>query len=161
VPHFIEPSMTATDLRIVLVCARFNQTVTQALLDAALKTLKENGARDDAIEVAWVPGSFELPVAAHIAAQRPEVSAVICLGTVIRGETPHFEYVSHAAATGILRASLDSGKPVAFGVLTTDTVEQAFERAGGRIGNKGTDAALAALEMVHLLARLGGTPSPL
>jgi 6,7-dimethyl-8-ribityllumazine synthase len=161
VPHSFEPVLDASKLRVVIVCARFNQTVTQALLDAAVKTLREHGARDEAIEIAWVPGSFELPLAAQRAAARPDVDAVICLGAVIRGETPHFEYVSQAAAMGILRASLDSGKPVAFGVLTTDTVEQAFDRTGGKVGNKGTDAALAALEMVHLIARLGGSSSSL
>jgi 6,7-dimethyl-8-ribityllumazine synthase len=154
-------SVDASNLRIVIVCARFNQTVTQALLDGALKTLRENGAREENIEIAWVPGSFELPLAAQAAARRADVAGVICLGAVIRGETPHFEFVSQAAADGILRASLDHNKPVSFGVLTTDSVEQAFERAGGRVGNKGIDAALATLEMIHLLARVGGTPSPL
>jgi 6,7-dimethyl-8-ribityllumazine synthase len=154
-------SVQASGFRIVIVCARFNPTITQSLLDAAVKTLRENGAAEDQIEIAWVPGSFELPLAAQAAARREDVAGVICLGAVIRGETPHFEYVSHAAATGILRASLDSHKPVAFGVLTTDTVEQAFERAGGRVGNKGIDAALATLEMIHLIAQLGGSPSSL
>lgn len=154
-------TLDASGLRVVIVCARFNETVTRALLGGALAALRERGARDEDIEVAWVPGSFELPLAAQAAVARPDVAAVICLGAVIRGETPHFEYVSHAAATGILRVSLDSRKPVTFGVLTTDNPEQAFERAGGRVGNKGSDAALAALEMAHLLTRLGGSPSSL
>jgi 6,7-dimethyl-8-ribityllumazine synthase len=157
----IDTERDASTLRVVVVCARFNEIVTQRLLDGALEALRSHGAGDHAIEVAWVPGSFELPVAAQQAAARPDVNAVICLGAVIRGETPHFEFVSQAAASGILRASMDSGKPVTFGVLTTDTVEQAFDRAGGKVGNKGADAALAAVEMVHLLTRLGGSSSPL
>lgn len=157
----IPSSQDASNLRFVVVCARFNEVVTRALLEGAVATLREHGAAEDAIEIAWVPGSFELPLAARQAASRSDVSAVICVGAVIRGETPHFDYVSHAAATGILRTSLDSGKPVTFGVLTTDTPEQAFERAGGRVGNKGADAALAAIEMARLLVQLGGTSSPL
>jgi 6,7-dimethyl-8-ribityllumazine synthase len=151
----------ASNLRFVIVCARFNESVTSALLNGAVSELRKHGAGEQSIEIVWVPGSFELPLAAQRAASRPDVSAVICLGAVIRGETPHFEFVSHAAATGILRVSLDSNKPVTFGVLTTDTPEQAFERAGGRVGNKGVDAALAAIEMVHLLTRLGGSSSTL
>ena len=152
---------SASGIRLAVICARFNEKVTRSLLDGAMKTLLDHGATQDQIEVVWVPGSFELPLAAKRAAERSDISAVICLGAVIRGETPHFDHVSHAAASGILRVSLDTGKPVAFGVLTTDTPEQAFERAGGRVGNKGSDAALAALEMVHLLTRQGGGSSPL
>jgi 6,7-dimethyl-8-ribityllumazine synthase len=157
----VPSSQDASNLRVVVICARFNEQVTRALLNGAIQALQEHGAGERSVEVAWVPGSFELPLAAQRAATRPDVSAVICLGALIRGETPHFEYVSLAAATGILRAGLDTGKPVTFGVLTTDTVEQAFERAGGTAGNKGRDAALAAVEMVHLLQRLGGSPSSL
>jgi 6,7-dimethyl-8-ribityllumazine synthase len=145
--------------RFVIVCARFNEQITRRLLDAAVDTLRAHNVAEDHIEIAWVPGSFELPLAAQAAADRDDVSAVICLGAVIRGETPHFEYVSMAAATGILQATLKSEKPVIFGVLTTDNVEQAFERAGGRVGNKGTDAALAALEMANLIPTLGGSSS--
>jgi 6,7-dimethyl-8-ribityllumazine synthase len=157
----VETGRDASDLRVVIVCARFNEIVTRRLLDGALTALREHGAGDHSVEVAWVPGSFELPLAAQRAAARPDVNAVVCLGAVIRGETPHFEYVSQAAASGILRVSLDSGKPVTFGVLTTESVEQAFDRAGGKVGNKGADAAIAAVEMVHLLTRLGGSSSPL
>jgi 6,7-dimethyl-8-ribityllumazine synthase len=145
--------------RFVIVCARFNEHITRLLLEAAIDTLRTHQVPEENIEIAWVPGSFELPLAAQRAAMRPDVHAVICLGAVIRGDTPHFDFVSHAAATGILRISLDSGKPVAFGVLTTNTVEQAFDRAGGKVGNKGSDAAMAAIEMVHLLNRLGGSSS--
>jgi 6,7-dimethyl-8-ribityllumazine synthase len=152
--------LDASGLRFVIVCARFHETVTAKLLEGAVSALKQYGASDGYIEIVWVPGCFELPLAAMRAAARPDVAAVICLGAVIRGETPHFDHVSHAAASGILRAGLDSGKPVTFGVLTTDTVEQAFERAGGRVGNKGQDAALAAIEMIYVLRPQGGSPKP-
>jgi 6,7-dimethyl-8-ribityllumazine synthase len=155
-----QSSLDASGLRFVIVCARFHETVTTKLLEGAVSALKQHGASDGLIEIVWVPGCFELPLAALRAAARPDVAAIICLGAVIRGETPHFDYVSQAAATGILRAGLDSGKPVTFGVLTTNTVEQAFERAGGRVGNKGEDAALAAVEMVHVLKPQAGSPRP-
>jgi 6,7-dimethyl-8-ribityllumazine synthase len=159
-PAAPQPPLDASGLRFVIVCARFHETVTTKLLEGAVSALKQHGASDGLIEIVWVPGCFELPLAAQRAAARPDVAAVVCLGAVIRGETPHFDHVSHAAATGILRAGLDSGKPVTFGVLTTDTVEQAFERAGGRVGNKGEDAALAAVEMVHVLKPQEGSPRP-
>ncbi|MDD5087739.1 MAG: 6,7-dimethyl-8-ribityllumazine synthase [bacterium] len=157
----IPASRDAKGLRFVILCARFHEDIGRALLDGALGALREHGAQDDDIEVAWVPGSFELPLAAQTAARRRDVSAVICLGAVVRGETPHFDFVSDGAATGILRAGMESGTPVAFGVLTTETVEQAYERAGGKIGNKGADAARAAIEMVRLLSALGEKPSSL
>jgi 6,7-dimethyl-8-ribityllumazine synthase len=147
--------------RIVIVCARFNETVTNALLRGALATLKERGVPETQIEVVWVPGSFELPLAANAAAERTEVAAVVCLGAVIRGETPHFEYVSEAAAMGILRVGLDNHKPVTFGVLTTDNPEQAFQRAGGPVGNKGADAANAAMDMIETLQKIRSAGSPL
>ena len=147
-------------VHIVIVCARFNEAVTQALLRGALAALKERGLTEEQMEVVWVPGSFELPLAANAAAARFDVTAVVCLGAVIRGDTPHFDYVSHAAATGILRAGMDNDKPVTFGVLTTDTPEQAFERAGGRVGNKGTDAANAALDMIKVVDQIRRTGSP-
>lgn len=156
-----KPAFDASGLRIVIVCARFNETVTGKLLDGAVSALRKSGVNENSIEVVWVPGSFELPLAAQRAAMRPDVAAVVCLGAVIRGETPHFDFVSQAAASGVLRVNLDSGKPVTFGVLTTDTVEQAFERAGGRVGNKGEDAARAALEMVQVLQQLGGSRTSL
>lgn len=146
---------------VVIVCARFNETVTSLLLKGAQDALRSHGIKDEQIEVVWVPGAFELPVAAAMAAKRSDVAAVVCVGAVIRGETPHFDYVSQAAALGILRAGLDSGKPVTFGVLTTDTPEQAFERAGGRVGNKGTDAAEAAIEMINTLEQLRSSGLPL
>jgi len=147
-------------IHIVVVCARFNEAVTQALLRGALAALKERGLSEKQIDVVWVPGCFELPLAASAAAARSDVSAVICLGAVIRGDTPHFEYVSEAAAMGILRAGMDQKKPVTFGVLTTEIPEQAFERAGGRVGNKGTDAAHAALDMINVLDQMRSDGSP-
>ncbi len=141
-------------VQITIVCAHFNEVVTRALLAGALKTLEDSGIGTNQIETVWVPGSFELPLAALTAAQRPKTDAVICLGAVIRGETPHFEFVSQAAASGILQAGLETGKPVIFGVLTTETVEQAFERAGGKAGNKGIDSAKAALDMMQLLSQI-------
>jgi 6,7-dimethyl-8-ribityllumazine synthase len=155
------PQWDAARLRFAIACARFNENITRSLLDGALRALREHQVSETDIEIIWVPGAFELPLAAQTAAARPDVAAVICLGAVIRGETPHFDFVSHAAATGILRVSLDSHKPVTFGVLTTDNVEQAFERAGGRVGNKGYDAALAALEMVNLIQNPGGSSASL
>ncbi len=147
--------------RFIIICARFNETVTKALLRGATDALKSHGLTDDQIEVAWVPGAFELPVAAAVAAARLDVAAVVCLGAVIRGETPHFDYVSQAAALGILRVGMDFEKPVTFGVLTTDNPEQAFERAGGRVGNKGADAAEAAWEMITVLDQLRSDGLPL
>ncbi|MBU0508341.1 6,7-dimethyl-8-ribityllumazine synthase [bacterium] len=160
-PRHIHVSPDASDLRFVVLCARFNEEVTRALLDGALSALRDHHAPDESIEVAWVPGSFELPLAAKVAAKRQDVSAVICLGAVIRGQTPHFDFVSYAASTGIVQAGLECGKPITFGVLTTDTPEQAFERAGGKLGNKGADAALAAIEMACLVLRLGENASSL
>jgi 6,7-dimethyl-8-ribityllumazine synthase len=147
--------------RIVVLCARFNENVTSALLRGAISALKERGLPESQIEVVWVPGSFELPLAANAAATRADVSAVVCLGAVIRGETPHFDFISQATAMGILQAGLDNGKPVTFGVLTTDSPQQAFERAGGRIGNKGADAANAAMDMINVLERIRSSGSQL
>ena len=147
--------------RVVVGCARFNETVTKAVLKGAVAALNERGIAEQDLETVWVPGSFELPLAAAAAAGRDDVSAVICLGAVIRGETPHFDFVSQAAADGILRAGLDHNKPVTFGVLTTDNPEQAFERAGGRIGNKGADAAHAALDMLDVLHQIRSRGSKL
>lgn len=160
-PKEIPVSRDAAGLRFVILCARFHEDIGRALLDGALSALREHGANDDDVEVAWVPGSFELPLAAQAAARRANVAGVICLGAVVRGETPHFDFVSHAAATGILRAGMETGKPVTFGVLTTETVEQAYERAGGKLGNKGADAARAAIEMVRLLSEFGEKSSSL
>jgi 6,7-dimethyl-8-ribityllumazine synthase len=149
-----EGSFDARDLRFAIVVSRFNETLNKSLLDGALDCLTRHGARTSGISVAWVPGAFELPAAAKRIASAGEVDAVICLGTVIRGETPHFDYVAGAAATGVLEAGLTTGIPVTFGVLTVDTPDQAAARAGGKMGNKGFEAALAAIEMANLFAAL-------
>jgi 6,7-dimethyl-8-ribityllumazine synthase len=141
--------------RVAVVAARFNGSVVERLVDGALACLRELGVGDDDVVVAWTPGAFELPLAALRAAHEG-FDAVVCLGAVIRGETAHFDFVAGEAARGIRDVSLSTGVPVAFGVLTTDTVEQAIERSGGSHGNKGWDAACAALEMVNLLDRFPG-----
>jgi len=140
--------------RIAVAVARFNELVTRKLLDGALEGLRAHGVADEEVDVAWVPGAFELPVVARRLAASGTYDAVICLGAVIRGETPHFEHVAGQAAAGIREASVATGVPVIFGVLTTDTLEQALARAGGNHGNKGWDAAAAALEMASLLEQL-------
>lgn len=149
-----EGSLDASGVRFGLVAGRFNRNVTERLLDGALSELERCGADPADLVVAWVPGAFELPLVAKQLAESDAVDAVICLGAVIRGDTAHFEYVAGAAMEGILRVSLDSGIPVVFGVLTTDTLEQALDRVGGREGHKGTEAAATAVEMACLLRDL-------
>jgi 6,7-dimethyl-8-ribityllumazine synthase len=134
------------------VCARFNNLVTDRLLAGALDALKGHGAVD--IEVVKVPGSWELPLAAKTIAERKRPDAIIALGAVIRGDTPHFDYVAGQAASGLMAVQLETGIPVAFGVLTTNTIEQAVDRAGGKDGNKGYDAAITAIEMADQIRRL-------
>ncbi len=143
-------------MRIAIVVSRFNDFVTGRLLAAAQETLREHGIPDDAIEVLWVPGAFEVPIAAQRIAETGRVAAVVCLGCLIKGETPHFEYISSACAHGITAAAAATGVPMAFGVLTTNTLEQALERAVPGDANKGREAALAALEMARLFSTLGG-----
>ena len=138
--------------RFAIAAGRFNENIVDRLIEGALSALEKTGTRPDAVEVVRVPGAFELPLAAQKLSE--SCDAVIALGCVIRGETPHFEYVSRAAAEGLERVSLDSGIPVAFGVLTTDTAEQALARAGGDVGNRGYDAAVAAIEMLQALRSL-------
>jgi 6,7-dimethyl-8-ribityllumazine synthase len=140
--------------RFGVVVGRFNTLVTESLLAGCRDTLLRHGVPENSIDVAWVPGSFEIPLVATKMAANGRYAAVICLGCVIRGETAHFEHVAGQAAAGIMQASLSSGIPVIFGVLTTDSVEQALDRAGLKGGNKGSDAAMAAIEMVNLLGRL-------
>lgn len=149
-----EGSFNASGMRMAIVAGRFNETITRALLDGALDCLRRHGIDDAGISVAWVPGAFEIPVTAKRLAASGEVDAVICLGAVIRGDTPHFDHVAGQVASGVTRAALDTGVPVIFGVLTTDTVEQAMSRAGGKLGNKGFEAAMAAIEMADLLRQL-------
>ena len=140
--------------RFAIVAARFNEIVVRKLVDGALECLRSHEVAEDDLLLAWVPGAFELPMVARRLMASGRYAAVICLGAVIRGETPHFDHVAEQAATGIRRAAEDSGRPVIFGVLTTDTFEQAMDRAGGKHGNKGWDAAMAAMEMASLLEEL-------
>ena len=144
----------ATEIEIGIVIAQFSEYITSKLLEGAIAGLKDNGIGDDTITAVWVPGSFELPLMAQTMLELDHYDLIICLGAVIRGETPHFEYVSQAAATGISRVGLDYGVPVIFGVLTTDNQDQAMERAGGKLGNKGRESAVAGLEMVSIIKQL-------
>jgi len=141
--------------RFALVVPRFNALVTESLLAGCRDTLGRHGVAEDRVDVAWVPGSFEVPLTARRLAASGRYAAVICLGCVIRGETAHFDHVAGQAAAGVMQAGLETGVPVIFGILTTDSVEQALNRAGLKGGNKGADAALAAIEMVNLFSRLG------
>ncbi len=142
--------------RFAIVAARFNSMITQALLAGCRDAFARHGVADDRLDVAWVPGAFEIPMVARKLAETGRYSAVICLGCVIRGETGHYDHVAGQAAGGILQAGLTTGVPVIFGVLTTETVEQALNRAGLKAGNKGVDAAMAAIEMVNLLRKIDG-----
>ncbi|MCL0051816.1 6,7-dimethyl-8-ribityllumazine synthase [Thermodesulfovibrionales bacterium] len=137
-----------------MVASRFNDFITSRLLEGAIDALIRHGAKMDDIEIVKVPGSFEIPLAAKKMALKGVYNAVICLGTVIRGATPHFEYVAAEVSKGIASASLETGFPIAFGVITADTIEQAIERAGSKAGNKGWDAAITAIEMAQVLKRL-------
>jgi len=147
----IEGALNAKGMRFSIVVSRFNDFINSKLLDGALDALTRHGADDDNISIVRVPGSFEIPLVAQKLANSGNVDAIICLGAVIRGATPHFEYISAEVTKGIAKVTLDSGIPVSFGILTTDNIEQAIERAGTKSGNKGWDAALAAVEMVNLL----------
>ncbi|WP_243298493.1 6,7-dimethyl-8-ribityllumazine synthase [Bacillus litorisediminis] len=146
-----EGHLVGTGLKIGIVVGRFNDFITSKLLDGALDGLKRLGVEDDSVSVAWVPGAFEIPLAAKKMADSKKYDAVITLGTVIRGATPHFDYVSSEVSKGVAKVSLEIGVPVVFGVLTTDTIEQAVERAGTKAGNKGFEAAQTAIEMANLL----------
>jgi len=141
-------------LRITIIASRFNDAIVRNLLDGALHTLRRLGVDDDAIELAWVPGAFELPLAAQAVARTGRCDAVICLGAVIRGATAHFDIVAAQTAAGIARVATETGIPIIFGVLTTNTTNQAIERAGTKAGNKGTDAAVGAIEMARLMPLL-------
>jgi 6,7-dimethyl-8-ribityllumazine synthase len=146
--------LTGTDLRVAVVVARFNELVSERLLAGALDALERHEVPEEAIDVVWVPGSFELPLVARRLAGSGRYQAVICLGAVIRGATAHFDYVAGQAAAGIAAVGRETGVPTIFGVLTTDTLEQAIERAGAKAGNKGYEAAVSALEMANLLRSL-------
>ena len=151
----IEGAMTVSKARFCLVAARFNSFIVENLLQGAIDTLKRHGASEDEITLVRVPGAFEMPVVLERLAGKGEYDAIIALGAVIRGGTPHFEYVAGECVKGIAQVSLKHGVPVAFGVLTVDTIEQAIERAGTKAGNKGAEAALSAIETVNLLRQIG------
>jgi 6,7-dimethyl-8-ribityllumazine synthase len=146
-------------MRIALVCGRFNDLITERLLTGACDTLVRHGVDDGSITIVWAPGAFELPIVAKQLAASGEVDAVVCLGAVIRGATGHYDQVANNAASGVAQASLDTGVPIVFGILTTDTIEQAVERAGTKSGNKGSEAAVTAIEMVDLLRQLPKPPA--
>lgn len=144
-------NLTASGKRFGIVAARFNEFITSRLINGALDSLHRHGADDSLIDIAWCPGAFEIPLIAKRMLMTEKYDAIICLGCVIRGNTPHFEYVANEVAKGIAKISLDFTKPVIFGVLTTENIEQAIERAGTKSGNKGFDAATSAIEMANLL----------
>lgn len=150
----IEGDLNAQGLRFGIVVSRFNDFITSRLLDGALDALYRHGAQEDAIELVRVPGSFEIPLASKKLAQKGSFDAIICLGAVIRGATPHFDYVAAEVSKGIASASLDTGVPISFGVITSDTIEQAVERAGSKAGNKGWDAAMTAIEMAQVIKKI-------
>ncbi len=150
----IEGKLQAKDLKFGIVISRFNDFITSRLLDGAVDGLLRHGAVEKDIEVVRVPGAFEIPLVAKRMAAGGKFDAVICLGTVIRGATPHFDYVASEVSKGIASASLETGVPIAFGVITSDTIEQAVERAGSKAGNKGWDAAMTAIEMAQVIKQL-------
>jgi 6,7-dimethyl-8-ribityllumazine synthase len=156
-PKTHEGSLNAAGLKFGIVVGRFNEFITQRLLSGALDALTRHGAADEDIEVAWVPGSFEIPLVAQRMAASGGYDAVICLGAILRGATPHFDYIAAEAAKGIAKVGLDSGVPTLFGVITADTIEQAIERAGTKSGNKGFSAAEWAIEMANLMRAIGGS----
>ncbi|MBM3684633.1 MAG: 6,7-dimethyl-8-ribityllumazine synthase [Actinobacteria bacterium] len=151
----IEGNMLGNGLRIAVAVTRWNEFITKELLDGALTALRRHGVADDDVTVAWVPGAYELPVVCKRFAASGTVDAVIALGTVIRGATGHYEHVAGQCASGLSRVALDTGVPVVFGVLTTETIEQAIERAGTKAGNKGAEAAMTAIETANLLRDIG------
>ena len=150
----VEGGFEARGRRFAVVASRFNELVVAKLVEGARACLRKHGLSEDDVDLVWTPGAFELPVVAKRMAESGHYDAVLCLGAVIRGETPHFEFIAAEAARGIQRTALDTGIPVLFGVLTTDTLEQALDRAGGKHGNKGWDVAMAAMEMADVMESL-------
>jgi len=150
----IEGKLTAKDKKFAIVAGRFNEFISSKLVEGAIDCLTRHHCKDENITIAWTPGSFEIPLIAKKLAEKNSYDAIICLGAVIRGATPHFDYVAAEVSKGIAQVSLSSGTPVIFGIITSDSIEQAIERAGTKAGNKGWDAALSAMEMVNLLDEL-------
>lgn len=153
-PNTHQAFLQAQGKRFAIVVSRFNEFISRRLLDGALDALVRHGARDEDIDVYWVPGSFEIPSCAMRVARAGRHNALICLGAVIRGQTPHFDYVAGEAAKGVAQVALTTGVPTIFGVVTADTIEQAIDRAGAKAGNRGADAAMAAIEMANLFAQM-------
>jgi len=154
-PKILEGDLIAHDLQFGIIISRFNDFITNRLLAGALDALYRHGATEDHIEIIKVPGAFEIPYVAKIITQDKKYDSVLCLGALIRGDTPHFEYISAEVTKGIAQVSLDSGIPVIYGVITTDNIEQAIERAGAKAGNKGWRAAVSAIEMANLYTKIG------
>lgn len=150
----IEGKLTAKDKKFAIVAGRFNEFISNKLIDGAIDCISRHHGKTEDIAIAWVPGSFEIPLVAKKMAKSGKYDAVICLGAVIRGATPHFDYVAAEVAKGIAHASMELEHPIIFGIITSDTIEQAIERAGTKAGNRGWDAALAAIEMVDLMNKL-------
>lgn len=152
--NVFEGKLVSKDIKVGIICARFNEFITSKLLSGAIDTLKRHDVQDDSIDIAWVPGAFEIPLVASKMANSGKYDAVICLGAVIRGATSHYDYVCNEVSKGIAQVSMASGIPVMFGVVTTENIEQAIERAGTKAGNKGADCAQGAIEMVNLLREM-------
>jgi len=150
----IEGNLIAKGKKFAIIASRFNDFITKGLISGCTDALVRHGADEKDLTVAWVPGAFEIPAAAQIMAKSKEYDALICLGTIIRGSTPHFDYIAAEASKGVAKVSQDSAMPVIFGVITADTIEQAIERAGTKDGNKGADAAVSAIEMANLFERI-------
>ncbi|MBR5163244.1 MAG: 6,7-dimethyl-8-ribityllumazine synthase [Schwartzia sp.] len=153
--NIIEGNISAKGLRFAIVASRFNEFITSKLLEGALDMLRRHGAPENAVDVVWVPGAFEIPLAAKRLAAGGKYDAVICVGAVIRGATSHYDYVCSEVSKGVAQAGLTTGVPVIFAVVTTENIEQAVERAGTKAGNKGADGAMAAMEMANLLKKIG------
>jgi 6,7-dimethyl-8-ribityllumazine synthase len=148
-------TLIGTGLKIGIIISRFNEFITSKLLGGAMDTLERHGVNTDDVDIAWVPGSFEIPIAADKMASSGKYDAVICLGALIRGSTPHFDYIAAEASKGIAQVGMKTGVPTIFGVITTENIEQAIERAGTKAGNKGADAAMSAIEMANLFKEMG------
>lgn len=153
--NVLEGKLVSKDIKIGIVCARFNEFITSKLLGGAQDALIRHDVKDSDIDVAWVPGAFEIPLAAQKMANSGKYDAVICLGAVIRGSTSHYDYVCNEVSKGVAQVSLQAGIPVMFGILTTENIEQAIERAGTKAGNKGYDCAMSAIEMINLIKEIG------
>ncbi|MBQ8697489.1 MAG: 6,7-dimethyl-8-ribityllumazine synthase [Schwartzia sp.] len=153
--NILEGHIAAEGLRFAIVASRFNEFITSKLLEGALDMLRRHGAAEDMVDVAWVPGAFEIPLVAKKLAASGKYDAVVCVGAVIRGATSHYDYVCNEVSKGVAQAGLSTGVPVIFAVVTTENIEQAVERAGTKAGNKGADGAIAAMEMANLLRKIG------